>query len=226
MPDQPRIFCNTCRQPNRYDITRTFEQVVDDGQIVQWQIIQCRGCESVSFLEKRQIHDETLLPVSSEQVYPPRTIRPVKQFDGIPEKLDQIYKEMIGAFNSKSYILCAGGLRALAEGVCAGQNIKDGPIRKKDTGEYVLDPDTQGVKRGKSLGCKIEELAERHLLTEHQARALHQHRYLGNSALHELEIPGNETLDLAISIIEHAMDTLYNIPAQAGNLNRMRAGAR
>ena len=44
--EQPKIFCNTCRQITRHDITRTFEQVLDDGQVSQWQIIQCRGCDS------------------------------------------------------------------------------------------------------------------------------------------------------------------------------------
>jgi len=114
----------------------------------------------------------------------------------------------------------------LVEGICAEQNIIDGPKRNQETGEFEINPDNQQPKRGRSLDCKIEGLAERHLLTEPEARALHQHRYLGNSALHELEVPSSERLDIAISIIEHAMETLYNIPAQAGNLSRMRARAR
>jgi len=226
MPDEPKIFCNICRQPTRHDIARTFEQVVDDGQIVQWQIIQCRGCESVSFLEKRLINIGLAQPATSEQVYPPRIIRPVKQFDGIPERLDRIYKETLGSFNSESFILCAGGLRALVEGICAEQSITDGPKRNQESGEFEINPDNQQIKRGRTLECKIEGLAERHLLTSPEARALHQHRYLGNSALHELEVPSNERLAIAISIIEHAMETLYAIPAQAGNLNRMRVNTQ
>lgn len=223
MSDEFRIFCNSCRRITRHDIPRTFEQVLDDGQIIQWQIVQCKGCDGVSFLETSLINVELEQPLVSEKVYPPRMFRPIKQFDGAPEKLDRIYREMIDSFNNDLYILCAGGLRALVEGICAEQDIADGPIRNHETGDYVRDPNTQQIKRGKSLEWKIEELAEQHLLTAHQAHALHQHRYLGNSALHELEIPSSETLNIAISIVEHAMDALYNIPVQAGNLNRMRA---
>lgn len=226
MPDEFRVFCNSCRQTTRHDITRTFEQVLDDGQIIQWQIVQCKGCDSVSFLEMRLIDVELTQQIFSEKVYPPRMLRPIKQFDGAPEKLDRIYREMIDSFNNGIYILCAGGLRALVEGICAEQNITDGPKRDQETGEFQINPETHLPRRGRNLECKIEGFAEKHVLTQPEARALHQHRYLGNSALHELEIPSSETLNIAITIIEHAMDTLYNIPAQAGNLNRMRAGTR
>ena len=222
MRDELRVFCNTCRQTTRHNIQRIFEQALEDGQVIQWLIVQCAGCDGVSFLEKRFINIEIAQPITSEQIYPTRMLRSIKQFDGIPAKLDRIYKEMIDSFNNGSNILCAGGLRALVEGICAEQNISDGPKRNHETSLYEVNPQNKQIKRGRTLECKIEGLAEKHLLTEPQARALHQHRYLGNSALHELEAPDNERLNIAISIIEHVMDALYNIPAQAGNLNRMR----
>jgi hypothetical protein len=226
MPGELKIFCNSCKQSTNHSAQRTFEQVLDETQIVEWQIIQCLGCESVSFRENRLINVDLAASITSESIYPPRKRRQIKQFDGIPEKLDRIYREMITSLHNGEYILCAGGLRALVEGICAQQNITDGPKRDDKTGEYEMDPKTQQIKRGKTLGCKTEGLAEKHLLTEPQASALHQHRYLGNAALHELEVPSDESLNIAISIIENAMDTLYNIPAQATNLNRMRANIR
>jgi hypothetical protein len=226
MPGERRVFCNLCRRETRHDIVHAFEQVLDANQIVQWQIIQCRGCESISFYESRSINIDLAEPLIINRIYPPRMIHQIKQFDGIPERLERIYKEMMGAFNGESHILCAAGLRALVEGICAGQNITDGPKRNQETGEYEINSKNHQVKRGKTLDCKIEGLAEGHLLTETEARALHQHRYLGNSALHELEVPSSERLSIAIDIVEHAMETLYNIPIQAGNLSRMRVDTR
>ena len=63
-------------------------------------------------------------------------------------------------------------------------------------------------------------------MTERQAQALHEHRFLGNSALHELEAPSREMVEIAIAIVEHVMESLYNLPIQAGNLMRMRANMR
>jgi Domain of unknown function (DUF4145) len=132
---------------------------------------------------------------------------------------------MIIAFNNGSYILCAGGLRALVEGICAGQNIADGPRRNHTTGEYDRNRDTGEIRRGTTLDCKIEALAERNILTVRQAQSLHEHRYLGNMALHELEIPTEAALESAVAIVEHILEGLYSIPAHVGNLVRMRGNA-
>lgn len=222
MPEDLRVFCNSCKRETRHSIQRNFEQVFNDGQIEHCQVIQCAGCDEVSFLKIHIINIELAPPIITNQVFPPRTLQIYKQFDGMPEKLDRIYKEMIDTFNSKSFILCAGGLRALVEGICAERHIYEGPKRNQETGEYLINQKNQQLIRGRNLACKIEGLAESHLLTEPQARALHQHRYLGNSALHELEIPSAEMLIIAISIIENVMESLYNIPVQAGNLGRLR----
>lgn len=222
MPENIRVFCNSCRQTTRHSIPRIFEQVMTDGQIVHWQTIQCAGCDEVSFLEKHFTGVDAEEQVLSVLIYPTRMKQQQVQIDGLPDKLDRIYREMIQAFNNESYILCAGGLRALVEGICAEQNISDGPKRSHTTGEYDINPETGKARRGRTLECKIEGLAEKHILTQPHARVLHEHRYLGNSALHELEAPSSEIFKIAISIIEHVMVFLYSFPAQAGNLTRMR----
>jgi hypothetical protein len=113
----------------------------------------------------------------------------------------------------------------LVEGICADQNILEGPKRNHASGEYERDRNTGEIRRHDSLDCKIEGLAERNILTERQARSLHEHRYLGNMALHELEIPSKGTLESAITIVEHIMEDLYSIPAHVGNLARMRGNS-
>jgi hypothetical protein len=222
MPEDIRIFCNSCRRTTRHNIQQVFEHVNDEGQIVRWQTIQCGGCDEVSFYGVLVLEGGAVGQDESPTIYPPRIDRAARQFDGLNARLDRIYQEMIVAFNNGSYILCAGGLRTLVEGICAEQNINDGPKWNHATGEYERNRNTGEVSRSNSLDCKIEGLAERNILTERQARSLHEHRYLGNMALHELGIPDKETLESAITIVEHIMEDLYNIPAHVGNLVRVR----
>ena len=51
-----------------------------------------------------------------------------KYFQKISPKLRSIYKEVIASFNSSHKILCAMGLRALIEGVCADVGINNGTL--------------------------------------------------------------------------------------------------
>ncbi len=54
-----------------------------------------------------------------------------------PEILDRLYRETIDAFNNSSFLFCAGGLRALVEGICADRGVTDGPKVNLETGEYI-----------------------------------------------------------------------------------------
>ena len=58
------------------------------------------------------------------------------------------------------------------------------------------------------------------LLTHPSAQALHEHRYLGNTAVHELARPSAEELKSAIEIVEHVLEQLYELPEKAEELRR------
>ena len=47
---------------------------------------------------------------------------------------------------------------------------------------------------------------------------LHQHRYLGNDSIHQLSLPSKLELNLALDIIEHVLESLYEIPEKASEL--------
>jgi hypothetical protein len=51
---------------------------------------------------------------------------------------------------------------------------------------------------------------------------LHEHRYLGNEAVHELARPTEEVLQLAIEIVEHMFESLYEIPEKAEDLRKAK----
>jgi hypothetical protein len=163
--------------------------------------------------------------ISAQYVFPARLLRKPKHFVDAPANIDQLYKETIEVFNGDSFLFCAGGLRALVEGICAHQGVVDGPKRDWETGEFKIKNNGE-VVRGGSLDCLIEGLAERGILTTVQAGVLHQHRYLGNDALHALKAPEKSVLVTAINILETVMEGLYSIQAQAEELRALRERER
>ena len=49
-----------------------------------------------------------------------------------------------------------------------------------------------------------------------QAKVLHAFRFLGNDALHELEVPDRQTFNSALDLLEQLMQMIYRIE-QDGN---------
>jgi hypothetical protein len=127
---------------------------------------------------------------------------------------------VIDAFNRGSSLLCAGGLRAIVEGVCQAENIVDGPVEK------TRGDGTTFQQRETNLRGKIEGMAEKGLITRGQRDVLHEHRFLGNEALHELDTPHRDELRLAIEIIEHTLDHVYEIQPKAAALRMLKMQRR
>lgn len=194
---------------------------------VEWahhyQIIQCGGCESISFRHTSQ-DSENFDPITyeiyeTEQLYPEReaTILPTKSYSNVPPNLRRIYSELIDCFNNDSPILCAAGLRAIVEGICAEHGILNGPVEKLAKGG------TSKTVRSKDLQGRIAGLQEKGLLAKKNADTLHEHRYLGNEAVHQLARPSNNELRLAIEIVELTLDQLYELPKKAEELKHAKA---
>ncbi len=59
-----------------------------------------------------------------------------------------------------------------------------------------------------------------------QSDILHQFRYMGNEALHELATPSQEELKLAIQIVEHILESIFEIPNKALILQKKRSKKR
>jgi len=223
MPEDLKIHCNQCLRSTKHQQRSAFEEFLPEGETINWRIVQCNGCEGISFYKEHTVDNGNgEWEVTEYYAYPLRQYRVPKQFIDAPQNLDQVYRETIEAFNNSSLLFCAGGLRALVEGICAAQQIINGPKFNLERGEFERKRETNEIIRGESLLCKIEGLAERNILTTRTARTLHEHRYLGNKALHELDIPTKEAISVAINIIEHLMEELYNIEAQAEDLRRAR----
>lgn len=221
-----RIFCSTCNTVTNHEVVKEFikeytpentpEMNIDYAKST-WQIVSCRGCDNISFRELWVCSEDydpyTGEAQETESIYPKRGKDELvaKPFYSVPIKLRRIYREVIDSYNYELYTLCTGGLRAIIEGICAAEGVIDGPVEQTRGGQRVFE-------RKSDLRGKIEGLHEKALLTKKHAETLHEHRLLGNYALHELDIPSNQELRLAIEIIEHTLDNIYELQNKAEEL--------
>lgn len=222
-----KIFCSVCRRETNHDILKEEKRQIHDDEVEvvfydEWQIIQCRGCEDISFRhESSNSHDydpDDGSPYLTIKLYPIRgkDILPIKGYYNAQPNVRAIYRETIDAYNNGQYLLCAGGLRATIESICNAEEIKDGLVDRTKPGGPTK------IVRSKDLMGKINGLHEKGLITKKQAEILHEHRYLGNDALHSLDTPSKKSLRLAIEIIEHILDSLYELTDKAEELVSQR----
>jgi hypothetical protein len=195
-----KLFCNNCKGlRNQKEVHKLEKRGGDEEGDFQWyrsySIIQCNGCDSISFY---QVYGDTEMyghgPYGEQEyfydefVYPPYLKRGevIQQLHYLPEKIRVIYSETIASFKSNSSILTAGGLRAIIEAICNNLKIT-----------------------GKNLGERIDGLSEKGHLTLAESKRLHSIRFLGNDALHEIEKPKDSHLYLLLEIINHLLSNLF-----------------
>lgn len=226
-----KILCQSCECETNHVVVQSVDTTGSEvvgycngnrnmPETIDWadnyQIVQCKGCDTISFRHQSWFseYDDYESKGVSERIYPKRSSSSLslKDFWNIPHQIRRIYRETIESFNYESYTLCVAGLRAIVEGVCSEQNIQDGPV------EFTKPDGTIQINRRNNLQGKIAGLCETGILTKGNSEILHEHRYLGNDAVHELDQPSTSELKLAIEIIEHTLENLYEIPEKAAEL--------
>lgn len=175
-----------------HEYTQEGDQYAPEFEISDgYEIWSCLGCDVASFRRWVSANGE----VVDEQFYPPQTLGLAsrKQFQKLGKKLATIYGEIIDAFNAGSHILCAGGLRALLEGICSDKRVS-----------------------GDSLAAKIDQLTPR-WVAKSVVKNLHSIRFLGNDALHDLDTDA-EDVALAIEVVEDVLNAIYELDYNSGRL--------
>lgn len=227
MANSLKVYCNGCKSITNHEVLKFVERksFMDEVQVDFydcWQIIKCLGCEEVSFRQistNSEAYDyETGKQSEYITFYPNRSdkILEIKPYYNVPSIVKEIYDETLGAYNNGLNILCAAGLRAIIEGICRNEKISDGPVEK------ITEAKGIEIARLKQLIGKINGLLEKGIITKKQVEILHQYRFLGNEALHDLEAPDTKILRIAIEIIEHLLDSLYEIDDRSELLTRLR----
>jgi hypothetical protein len=198
-----RILCNSCGLTTWHlllfsqEIVRVYDNSnidVSPDYSEQWEVFQCMGCEEIT------IREAVELPWEEEAFYlffPERTggHHGQKQYQRLPKNLQVLYGEVVNAINKNSLLLCAAGLRALLEGLCENQGIKEGPNGHN--------------KMVKNLEGKINGLIS--IVPAGIVKNLHGLRFLGNQALHELETPSKDDLELALTVVEDIFNIVYDL---------------
>lgn len=179
-----------------------------------FQMIQCMGCDYVSLRSIYTGLDVGDGTIETETLYPHRDefYRKARDYKNLPHVVSGLYAEVIETFVHSHKILCAAGVRALIEGVCKQKHVTGGNVfqrNKSGPTKTVFKKDLRG---------KIEGLLQKGLITKQESKALHQLRFLGNEALHELEPPHRKNLKTAIDIIEHLLESLYEIGEKADQI--------
>nr|WP_305777842.1 DUF4145 domain-containing protein [Pseudomonas sp. Hg5Tf] len=201
--------CKACCLETNHKVVAVFlesgAEYVGNGNSFNWnvynQIIQCMGCEEVSFRVRSTNsedydHDyETGQMIYNEIVtyYPGRALgSKVLDYWLLPEGIAQIYKEARAAVENELFIVGGISIRALLESICSDAEAK-----------------------GKRLVNKIDDLHARSLVTKEGVETLHAIRVLGNRAAHNATHHSREQLLLALEVIEHILIGIYIIPARA-----------
>ena len=137
-----KYFCRNCKGLRNHKLIHEVKtKGGDDNDYFQWirkySIIECLGCETVSFLE---IYGDTEMIAHNEDGEPdyyfdnyiyPLYLEESEELEYvhyIPDSIKVIYRETISAFKTNSYILTAGGLRAIIEAICNHLKIKKGNL--------------------------------------------------------------------------------------------------
>lgn len=204
IPNTKPIYCNYCRVYTNHVLRATHTRLIlhepmeiDFEYRVEHFLWACAGCET-GLLEIQFISENLKTKTSKVETSwfaPERQLDELgtKYFIKLPEKLKELYREVIKAFNGKLYILSAAGLRALIEGICADKGVA-----------------------GQTLEKKINNMVS--LLPQNIVSSLHGFRFIGNTALHELNPPSRDDLRLAIEVSEDLLNFLYELDYKASRL--------
>jgi hypothetical protein len=204
------LACGSCGRDTCHRVLKTVKTSDEspDGDIQVWDdylIVLCQGCRTVSFCITSQNSEDIEVDQRTGQqyhattftLYPSRIAgRPEMQSLGeVPYGISRIYRETHQALCNNQSILAGIGIRAIVEAVC----------KERDA-------------IGKDLQKKIDDLATKKVITDDAATILHNIRFMGNEAAHEVTAHTVEELTTAFSVIEYLLQGVYVMPKQAAKL--------
>ncbi|WP_164988935.1 DUF4145 domain-containing protein [Fictibacillus sp. S7] len=213
-----KVYCEKCNGLRNHKIIYKFPDPnnnLDQGIFIDHSILQCAGCDSVTYgdISSVWIEHNGERPHLYVNIYPdppavekPITIDPFESILlHIPINIRSIYLQLVAAYNQKHNLLCAIGLRTLIEAICNELGIIKGFKHDNDGNPLV-----QEGKR-ESIEGKIYGLYENKHIIWYETLILQRIREIGNAAAHEAVIPTSEELHGAIEIIERLLVNLYQL---------------
>lgn len=199
------VPCTECKRATKHRVLTSIdlqEELHEVNYYTNYQIVQCQGCESISFRvlsvnTDNYFYDDVYDTMGLNEtivLYPDRNVGRafIKDEYLLPPNIKRIYKETINALNNQQPVLGGIGIRALVETICKDKQAN-----------------------GKDLFHKINDLVTIGVLTTDGATILHKIRTLGNEAAHEVKPHEFEQLSLAMDVCEHLLQGVYILPEHA-----------
>jgi hypothetical protein len=121
--------------------TEDFDPYGNLNYSYQYEIVQCQGCRTVSFLKNWQSSEDFYFDEfgtrefnDHEELYPSRVAgrHKLKNSNYLPSQIFNIYNETNSALCNKLYVLAGVGIRALIEVVCKDKSAKGSDLEKKN----------------------------------------------------------------------------------------------
>lgn len=200
-----KVACKKCARDTNHLVLKSVEESgsepmepdIDFYWSTTYQIIQCQGCDTISF-RSLSSNSEDFGPTGEvfeqEALYPSRTEgrEVISDAHILPSELERIYQETVNVLNGNQPVLSGIGIRAIIETVSKEKNAT-----------------------GKDLCEKINNLVATGVLTKDGADILHKLRVLGNKAAHEVKAHSSTELNLAMDVVEHLLQAVYILPFHA-----------
>lgn len=202
-----KCFCNDCQKKTNHKILTDYE-IPSCGDDDYWcethyQVVQCLGCDNVElrtefvdFENGHYVDDDgnDYEPDITDEIYPKRIPETFtsREKDCIPPNVMDLYNEVKKSIASDSRLLAGIGLRMLVESIANDLGISGG-----------------------DLVSRITKMKDEHLITNAQCTMLHQIRFLGNDATHDITAPKIQSVNFALSVVESLIREKYIQPELA-----------
>lgn len=192
-------YCPNCHQKTNHKTLFVKKKYSIPEDYFSWcdsyDLIECLGCENIQF---REIYTDDSMIYTSEEGYdenyydikyfPNHLVnhQELDNFSFLPNNVKNIYLETLEAMKNNCKILAGVGLRAIIEATCNSLSIS-----------------------GKNLQQKIDELSNAKYITKKDSERLHSIRFLGNDSVHDMDVPSQDKLLIALEVVEHLIKDIY-----------------
>lgn len=189
--------CRSCKRNTKQ--TSLIEKHVSGGpdyhEETIYFLLECNGCGTVSF--RKEYHDyETYYQVGEDEYTHeissetfPHYIKDhvaIESQHELPSIVRSIYAESLLAIQERAFTLAGLGLRATIEAICNDKNIL-----------------------GKNLLVRISAMHKSGMISKSDSERLHAIRFMGNDAAHEIKKAKEQSVLIALKIIEHVLLSIY-----------------
>lgn len=208
MTDTTKSNCRACSKSTNHDVMYETSHESDKpyyNELHTWQVLKCRGCDTIAFRYRFDDYDSVTELPSGETRHATTFTRyphavaghhPLDYQFVIPDLIRRVYRQSLSAYALEANILAGIGLRATIEAVCTHLQVT-----------------------GTSLEKRIDALAKGGHISTTDKRRLHAIRFLGNDAAHEVREPRPQDLKVALEIVEHLIKSVFILEKKARSLD-------